>query len=114
MMNQTSNKVIDRVTETKLIGMMEVWEHIHMFGGFIDFDDAWKRYRCHQAAAPNKQHFREDILDESMGLSVHIAQFETSIGQKVRIIIQKDGTSIDIGKLIEYLEEKKDASNEYL
>ena len=52
---QKSRKVTDHVTENKIIGMLEVWEHIDLFGGFMDLNEAWKRFRGHQSVIPEKE-----------------------------------------------------------
>ena len=102
-MSKKKRMVADRVTETKIYGMMEVWDHIMLFGGFIEIEDAWKRYRCHQSSSPNKERFVSDILDGAIGLSIHIVQFQVLDDLLVKLIMPKD-TVVDMGILTEYIE----------
>lgn len=103
---QKSKHVTHQVTEAKLIGMLEVWEHINLFGGFMDLQEAWKRFRCHQYSVPKKEAFLNDLLHDKIGLSVHIVQFETYMNEKIRMVIPKHAF-LDVGMLTEYLQEKR-------
>ena len=104
-----------QIKERKLIGMLEIWDHIEIFGGFMELNNAWERYRCHQHSVQDIQRFTADLLHKEIGLSVHIVQFNVHSCDKVRIIIPKD-SNLDTGDLIEILETKKEVamSNDHM
>ena len=72
IMKQKGLVASDRVTENKSKGIMEIWDHIELFGGFMDLESTYKRFCCHQSIVPKKESFLNDILSQSI-VSAHCA-----------------------------------------
>ena len=106
-----AGKEYEEALERRLIGMLEVIDHIELFGGYIDLYEAYERYRCHQYQVPDVQKFISNLMDEDIGLSVHIIQYTVEKNEKIRLIVPKD-CSLDMSKLIQHLNVKSEKAKE--